>query len=1237
MKLRFVAILAAFLWQFSDNLLFAAWPLKNAALVEVGTITDIYSSRRSKKRSGKITYYFHNGVDISANEGTKVYALASGMATNMLFDDPAENFLTVTGGDGSKYSYGHIVSEVADGTIVTIGDPIGTIASHKILNHLHFTIWDQFGNPIKNPLAPDGPITDKDADPVWKPVVKDIYFRSDDSGRFGGAIYGVDGSLTAYGAVDMVSPAMDSSGGVTNKQSDRQDAGVMQLMWKIGENGAIKYLLKDGQWDGSLYQPMAGQLFNEADIPCDTGISTATTDADKQEYYYILTNTADPNDGRSIALSKLGAWNTKLKKGAAWFDPNISPINGDLAEINDVDSPSGPEYPDGPYAIYARAGSDEAADLGEWFERPVTIDNFRPYVKQVEVKQGITTLYKRSWELDEKSMLRSYAPSVEEPIIPGEYTVITTFSEPMGSASLVGGNYAFTPYTTVLVSSITIGADTQDSMRPLEIYGADIAGTANELLAIEPGRSYIDPARELTRDAAGGMQGTGGTDRFHSLRIEAAPPVIEYEDRNNTLAHSCGGTTCGTQAEPINLAWSRVRFRYKDIGSGIKDIVISNIETGTVVRPFSYQPQVYIHEILLDLPDGLYKQVVTDNSGKETTMWFRLDPDSPLLRISAIDMSSDFNTFTASGTVQDTDSGMDFLRLDRSDVLVTSFTVIRGSKELINFTTPVLDVGGDGYYVFSAYDKAGNGSFQQPIFQFIKTAGIEAPGQTYPVANYISEVKTGSGPCTITITSARNTFPVPVRYGLEVDSITISVPAGTQVVAAPNLYLYGNININVAPRICDEQNICHDACAVSLGGHSVLSLRNGPAEAFVRNTSQPANGVIFRFEWSEITFFDLVAIPENKLTLESVPAPAAPANYVVDPPGLNRSLRVKYPGAFYSGIKIKTCGLPPGSAARLKMYHYTDSGVGNDITTQPEGDCITGFSTTASRFSVVAPLSMYDNAGPVVDFRIQDGFETGGLTYISSSSPVALAAEDRSSNTFALAGVASTYYLLDAEPTPACLGTAYDPAAAPGSCPNPLYDGPFRLNEGIRSIYYSAVDKIGNIGEGRFAQLRVDSTPPESALLLNGLPIAPGATVYAATTDLITLAATDAISNGVTSGLATTYFLVDVSPEDCEYAEWAGGGINGMGNCENSFYARPFSLPAGGHTIYYQSVDNVGNKEAGKRVFVSVSAKRAAPQESAQRAAEFYKRISESLKNTRNINEGVPTNGNTRHGRGIKR
>jgi len=1185
------AVLATLLWQFCYSLSFAAWPVKNVMGEEIGTITDIYSSRRlAPPTEIGINYEFHKGVDIAASAGTPVHAISPGRVKWLLNPDrPVYNHIAVTDAEGVRYDYGHVIPVVADGATVVAGQCIATIAVHSELDHLHFSIRNQSDKPIKNPLGPGGPITDKDADPLWKPVVKDIYFRSDDFSQLGGAVYGADGSLTAYGAVDLVAPAMDSSGGIVNKNSPliRQDAGIMQLMWKIGETGSIRYLLKDGQWDNELRRGGADILFNEADIPCDTGICTATTDDDKQGYYYILTNTADTINGTSLALAQEGAWNTKLKKGAAWY-------KGSSAEINDVDSPSGPEYPDGLYSVYARAGSDEAADLGDWAERTVYIDNFRPYVKQVEVRQGTNIVYKRSWELEwdqklQRSILRSYAPSVEKTIIPGEYTVVVTFSERMKSASLVGVNNIFEPNNTVQTSPLSIGAYSMDAMLPLEIIGADVAGKSNELLALLPGRSYIDPAKELTRDAVGGMQGMGGSDKFHSIRIESGrPPMVAYEDRNNILGNGCGGT-CSTEIDPINLPYNLVRFRYSDIGSGIKTVNIHKKDSAIPDKIFSYAPHVYTQEITLNLEDGLYMQTVTDNNGNSTVMWFRVDPESPMLKISGINMDLAAETFTIHGTVQDTNAGMDFLRLDGGG-LHHDFATPFKSKELINFTSPVLNVAAGSYYVFSAQDKAGNGSFPQPIFEFIKMSDGVGPGQTNVVANYISEVKASGEPCTITITSERNIFAIPIDDGVpDGGSISAALPSASltpQVVATPNMYLHGNVSVGVTQKcnVVNGNNVCYDACNVSLAGSNILPLANGPAEAFVRNSSVTTSGTRFRFEWSEITFFNLAPDPDSELTMERVPSQKAPDKYVVEPPGSNHSLRLKYARAKYDGIKIKTCGMLPGSTADMKIIHYKDDGTQEilagvnptdeeyDLDIADADHCVTGLSGSNSLFSLVAPISKYDNAGPVVVFKLSgDTFEKDGAVYISSSSPVALDAEDRSSNTFALAGVASTYYQLDAEPIPV------------------VYNGPLLLNEGARSIYYYAVDKIDNIGEGKVAQLRVDSTPPASALKLNGLPIASGATVYANTADFITLVTTDAVSNGVSSGLTTTYFLVDVSPEDCEsYWSSGSGGINGMGSCDNSFYAAPFNLPPGKHTIYYQSVDNVRNMEAGKSAFIEV-------------------------------------------------
>lgn len=394
---------------------------------------------------------------------------------------------------------------------------------------------------------------------------------------------------------------------------------------------------------------------------------------------------------------------------------------------------------------------------------------------------------------------------------------------------------------------------------------------------------------------------------------------------------------------------------------------------------------------------------------------------------------------------------------------------------------------------------------------------------------------------------------------------------------------------------------------ILLSGRNTFPLPDGPAKAFINNSS--SGDVTFIIDLPEYennrpipgakahyhaTYHNLVTDSDDKLAIEMVRSPHAPANYVVYPPGINLAFHVKYKGAVYNGIEIKYCGLLPSDTGGMKLVHYKDDGTEEDIKLVPtklarEGNCLIGHSESDSLFSLVAPLRMYDKAGPVVTFRIDDRFEAGGAVYVSSSAHVTLSAEDRASNIFATAGVATTYYLLDVEPTPVCMGAAYRPAATPGSCQNPLYNGPFQVREGIRSIYYYAVDKIGNIGDGKFTQLRVDSTPPESALKINGLPIASGATVYAAAADIITLMSTDTVSNGVASGLTTTYFLVDVSPEECEYNEWYSGGLNGMGSCENMFYSAPFSLPAGEHVLYHASKDNVGNKEIFKTLNIVVS------------------------------------------------
>ena len=64
----------------------------------------------------------------------------------------------------------------------------------------------------------------------------------------------------------------------------------------------------------------------------------------------------------------------------------------------------------------------------------------------------------------------------------------------------------------------------------------------------------------------------------------------------------------------------------------------------------------------------------------------------------------------------------------------------------------------------------------------------------------------------------------------------------------------------------------------------------------------------------------------------------------------------------------------------------------------------------------------------------------------------------------------------------------------------------------------------------------------------------------------------------ITSGLATSYYLLDVSPASCVVQPTLTGP---SGTCLNPIYSGPFTLSAGTHTVWYKSEDSSGNMETG--------------------------------------------------------
>ncbi|MBC7080830.1 MAG: right-handed parallel beta-helix repeat-containing protein [Thermoplasmatales archaeon] len=157
--------------------------------------------------------------------------------------------------------------------------------------------------------------------------------------------------------------------------------------------------------------------------------------------------------------------------------------------------------------------------------------------------------------------------------------------------------------------------------------------------------------------------------------------------------------------------------------------------------------------------------------------------------------------------------------------------------------------------------------------------------------------------------------------------------------------------------------------------------------------------------------------------------------------------------------------------------------------------------------------------------------------WITSSTPITLSATDEGS------GVYITYYKID-----------------DGDWTE--YVEPFTITgEGEHTIYYYSIDNLGNIETEKSKVVNVDDTPPETTLTI-GEPSYEDYWITSSTP--ITLSATD---EG--SGVYITYYKID----DGDWTE----------------YVEPFTITGEGeHTIYYYSIDNLGNIETEKSKVVNV-------------------------------------------------
>ena len=128
-------------------------------------------------------FLFHNGIDISATDGSAVYAVTSGRVIDVEPDN-----ITIAADDGRHFQYWHIAPNVVAGEAVT---PDRTILGHILprIGHVHLTEIDR--GHVVNPLLPGHLFPYEDS----KPPRVDRVIVTDERGR---TLSGptVDGSIT---------------------------------------------------------------------------------------------------------------------------------------------------------------------------------------------------------------------------------------------------------------------------------------------------------------------------------------------------------------------------------------------------------------------------------------------------------------------------------------------------------------------------------------------------------------------------------------------------------------------------------------------------------------------------------------------------------------------------------------------------------------------------------------------------------------------------------------------------------------------------------------------------------------------------------------------------------------------------------------------------------------------------------------------------------------------------------
>lgn len=384
-------------------------------------------------------------------------------------------------------------------------------------HHLHFTTTEQFQFPLgaTNPLSNPGFGVD---DPQGnRPFVRSLVLLSSLN-------FSAFPDQRVYGGVDILVESRDDMG--SPEAADDGDGGENTIR-EAGAYNAGYWVTADsadGEDVGTAVAP--NTMFAGPGKDTITGADAlqivlpplAPYRVDINTNYHLIVSHVEEDAGRR--------WHTAARRGGALNDGSDAPP----ARVN-----SEARFGDGRYTVHARA-----RDVVAWgAERDsfVVVDNFRPFVRKVVVRDDSGELYAGEWSFDGMNLVFAHADPDDglkddqgrKRCADGSSDVVidVTFSEGMKEAFLatvlpLGYRPTLrrqTPdqdslWTATIPKAKLSGTRDRAGRQTIEIFGTDWGD--NDLRRIDGPDPFpaTDNARLLSV-----MQGQGGTDRLHRFAL----------------------------------------------------------------------------------------------------------------------------------------------------------------------------------------------------------------------------------------------------------------------------------------------------------------------------------------------------------------------------------------------------------------------------------------------------------------------------------------------------------------------------------------------------------------------------------------------------------------------------------------------------------------------------------------------------------------------------------------------